>query len=531
MILGLNGRKFRLLFSVLSLAALPSLAIAEAQRPEQQMADYFDMLVSGNYESASYMWSEAARERSTRFGIEFDNIVVKADCASPIVRNLSVMKDFLHQPVRKKAALGETNCFRTDFEALVLGQVVKHSYYLCFEKGYYWLTYPQEVYCSEWPVIESKYLRVHYHPSLESSLHSVILDEADKYVEMICDSLQMDQESMKLLGERKMEYFYCQNETMVEKITGFHIKGTVDLGSNDIISSFFPHYHEMVHLLVNIKLRKLPMYTVPLFREGIAVQLAGRWGKMSGALLELGSFVLQHEIIDLDSILTMSGFEENATSDIVYPVAGLISSYLIDEIGMEKYMNLYWAASWSFESIDALSEEQVRKLLITALGLETWDDFREGLAAYGEKRTTEYADMLPGAIEKGKRIVENEKMTIRADGTWISFECSAPPGTPVAGNVLFDEVEGLTGSKSELFEEQYQSEIPFESYRFGVRYDQNEAGLYDYATNHLVAKYIWGISPSELYFDSTANQVSFKVRKKLLDQKLPSQDHYKLLDY
>ena len=504
---------------------------AETPRPEQQMEDYFDMLVSGNFESAGYMWSPVAQERSTRFGIEFDDIIIKADCSSPIMRDLELMKDYLYQPVSRKTRLPDSSCFRTDFTALVLGQKIEHPYYLCFENGYYWLTFPQEVYCSDWPVVESEYLRVHYYPPFGSYVHPVVLREADRYIEMIFDSLGMEKDKIRMIKDKKIEYFYCPDENFVNKITGFTVKGTLDLASNDIISSFFPHYHEIVHLLVNIKIQRLPLYTLPLLREGIAVELAGRWGKLPGALLELGSFVLQHEIIDFDSVLTMKGFQDNATSDIVYPVAGLFSSYLVEKIGMESYLALYWAFSGKFDQVYGLKDNQIENLLIKAVGMSSWEELRSDFDDFAKRKVTEYAEMLPGNLAKGKEVFVSDRLSVREDKHWVSFECHAPAGTAVAGNLLFNRENEMAQAASILFEEQYNREFPFEAYRFGIRYDKNEVGLYDYATNHLVAKYIWGISPSELYYDSTANTVNFKVRKDLLDGQLPSQEDHLFLTY
>ena len=62
-----------------------------------------------------------------------------------------------------------------------------------------------------------------------------------------------------------------------------------------------------------------------------------------------------------------------------------------------------------------------------------------------------------------------------------------------------------------------------------MRFDRNEAGLYDYATNQLVAKYIWGITPSEEYFNAEQHTISIKFRKSLLNERLPGEEDYRLL--
>ncbi len=63
--------------------------------------DYFDLLKSGNIESASYLWTEEDQERSGRFGIEYTGIAFKGDCTSPMVLNLEEQYGRLDPAVRR----------------------------------------------------------------------------------------------------------------------------------------------------------------------------------------------------------------------------------------------------------------------------------------------------------------------------------------------------------------------------------------------------------------------------------------------
>ncbi|MGH8015866.1 MAG: hypothetical protein ACREBV_06715, partial [Candidatus Zixiibacteriota bacterium] len=86
----------RVLFIGLMLAAAsvqPSSAQHSNSAP--MLGSYFDMLVSGNYESATYFWNRQAQDRSAKFGIQYDKIPLKIDCASPVIQNLSLMKNYL----------------------------------------------------------------------------------------------------------------------------------------------------------------------------------------------------------------------------------------------------------------------------------------------------------------------------------------------------------------------------------------------------------------------------------------------------
>jgi len=225
----------------------------------------------------------------------------------------------------------------------------------------------------------------------------------------------------------------------------------------------------------------------------------------------------------------MHGFKRHSGSDIAYPVAGLFSAFLMEETNRWDYLDLYRDLSGQFDSINGMTEHQVQQVFVKAIKADSWSDLEKKFNEFSQERITDKAVVLPGALDGGKSILKESQFEVRSDKNWVSFECWGKPAQPVAGNILFDPVEELAGTSSGMFEEQYPQEFLFEGYRFGVRYDQNEVGLYDYATNYLMAKYIWGISPSEKYFDSTQNRISVRFRKELFNGKLPSEGSFKLL--
>ncbi|MEA3296656.1 MAG: hypothetical protein U9R56_02195, partial [candidate division Zixibacteria bacterium] len=295
------------------------------------------------------------------------------------------------------------------------------------------------------------------------------------------------------------------------------------------ISSFFPHNHELVNFLINYKLRRLPLYTQPLLREGLAIYYGGRWGKSPSALLDLAGFLYREKLVELDSLLTMKSFESNSGADISYPVAGLFAGYLMELMGHEEYLELYLALSGDAETIRAMSDTVVREKILEATGIDNWALLTSEFEAYIEKMLTERAVVLPGIIADQKEILRTDSVVITGGEEWLSFEFKVGPDTPVTGNLLFDFEERLEGVTSFLFEEQYRDQLPFDGYRYGVRFDQNEAGLYDYANNRLLAKYIWGITPSEKYYDADKNLIRIRFRKKLLAGAVPAPDDFKLL--
>ncbi|MDH4158293.1 MAG: hypothetical protein OEW00_13565, partial [candidate division Zixibacteria bacterium] len=129
----------------------------------------------------------------------------------------------------------------------------------------------------------------------------------------------------------------------------------------------------------------------------------------------------------------------------------------------------------------------------------------------------------------GREIVRGDGFAIYDNDRWLGFELGAGGGAAPSGSVLFGEDPGLQSGKSLLFEEHYRGAENPGGHRFGIRADQNEAGLYDYASNHLVAKYIRGLMPSDEYLDEEGNTICVKVRKELVGPNMPTQKNVKWL--
>jgi hypothetical protein len=365
---------------------------------------------------------------------------------------------------------------------------------------------------------------------MQKYVNPVSLSEADRFVEQIADRLNMTDKMLASIEASKIEYFFCPSDSVVQQMSGFLVKETLDLASNDIITADFPHFHELTHLLVNIRLQELPLYTLPIVREGLAVYLAGRWGKHPAPLMDLAVFLYEQELIVFDSILTMSGFESESGADIVYPVAGLFTGYLIDKMGMPKFLDLYLRLSGKFSEVNSLSIGDIQTTFAEAAGRTSWDDLKTDFANYLKRHQEKKVVALPGLGKQGKKIIDDTRFTVFDNGEWLAFEFAAAPGDSLCqGNLIFGPIESLKGHVSSLFESQYRDGTLIDGYRYGVRYDQNEAGLYDYVTNQLVAKYIWGITPSDDYFNTEQKKIAVRFRKSLLGGLLPQKGLCRLL--
>lgn len=523
-------RLIKLLFAVSALSILTSIPSFAQHGAIQMLTEYFDMVISGNYESATYMWSEQAQERSSRFGINYADIPIRVDCTSPVVRFADAVRGHLNPPVKQSENLAADTVVRMQFSNIVNGSLQEWYYYAQKIGNYYTLIYPQDFFSRGWPVVETKYFRIHVHPNVRALLNPVMMDEADNFVERMADTLKIPKARLAEIAKAKIEYFFCESEETIKAMTGMTTKGMLDLASNDIISADFPHYHELVHLLVAIKLKDQPLVTLPILREGVAVRYGGRWGKRVTALMDLGVYLYREKLVELDSIVTVQGFESSAGADIAYPVAGLFVAWILDRSGMPAFFDLYAKFSRSDASLDTLNHLEIRRRLAEALGLPDWAAVQAGFSSYLDSASTRFAVAQPGVPKDGKDLIHSDRVVVKMDKDWLSFEFSPEPSKEVTeANFLFGKNPRLANEHSYLFDEQYQQGYPFDGYRYGVRVDQNEAGLYDYGTNELIAKYIWGITPSEAYYEASDRKVRVSFRTSLLGKNLPSAGDYTVL--
>lgn len=516
-----------LLLAVFCLMSVPRAATPPPQSDNgiQALAEYFDNLASGNLESAGMRWAGSAQERSNRFGINFTGTVLRADCTSPVAQNINEVMPYL-KPAAKSAQRVGSDFVKLEVNNLVDGKQIQWFYYEQYDNGYWWLTYPEDCYAQGWPVKESKYFRIHVHPDKVQYLNPAVLQEADAFVQRVCDSLKIDKSRVAEIASKKIEYFFCDNTETLTAITGQTTRGMLDQASNDVLSVDFPHFHEVVHLLVNIKLKNLPISTLPILREGIATRFGGRWGKRPSALMDLGAYLYDQKLVMLDSILTVSGFSTAAGADIAYPVAGDFCTYLSQRLGPSKFFEFYLKLSGSMEALDTLSQLNLEQQFATALAKKTWAEVVSDFEAYLKGAMPQMSVALAGAADQGTQLLKENRFEVTRDKDWLNFVFTTDSLSP-QGSLVFGKDSRLSGSRSYLWDEQYGDSLPFDGYRYSVRYDQNEAGLYDYATNELVAKYIFGISTSQGYYDPGTGKIRIRFKSSLVGTALPTETDYR----
>ncbi len=496
------------------------------------LAYYFDLLQSGNYESASYLWGPTAQERSARFPITYTGILpLKVDCTNPIIRSFDEFRNHLMPASRQFQIVDTGKLFSVDFWNIVSGRRVDRRFYVEKLSDHFYFTYPQDVVARDWPVRESEFYRLRVHPDRVDYLTDVLLAAADEQVRALADSLGLSTDVIELLRTRKIEHFYCDDDSTVTRITGQTTKGMLDLASNDIISAYFPHQHEVVHLLVNIKLGELPFYSNPFLREGIAVRYGGRWGKSPSTLADLGINLYQQGFLDLDSTLTMARFQAYGSPDLVYPVAGLFCDYLLEQAGEDRFWELYRTESASFDVLFGRTLDETHGNIMAATRHLTWDDVIEDFDDWLDRYVDQRAATVPGLETSRNKVVDNsDGWTVYLDRDWLSIEVDLAATSGRNRTFFFATQSELEGVPGLLFEDLFGPGFTNPGHRFAVRVDQNEAGLYDLVTHQLVAKYVWGLSPSDDYFDADAGIARVSFRRSLIGDAAPSGTEFSSLN-
>jgi hypothetical protein len=191
----------------------------------------------------------------------------------------------------------------------------------------------------------------------------------DEFVDMVADTLGFTISEKRLLEKEKIIYTFCADESEVENITGFKAKGIAILGSDEIVTSYQTHFHEVAHLLINYKLKKLGLYTLPFFMEGFAVALGGRGGMAPRVVTDVGYYLQKTGFLTYDSILTHNQFY-STDANMSYAVSGLYNSFLLNELGGEKYLELYRNMNGSVDFV-----KNIEGSSLNLPDIAKWDSF------------------------------------------------------------------------------------------------------------------------------------------------------------
>ena len=365
----------------------------------------------------------------------------------------------------------------------------KTKYY--FKNGY--LISPLYFYYKDWQKIESKHFIFYVSDPMFFNKYSI--EKLEEFIESIFSVLKYTEEEKELLKKEKLIYILCKDEEEIEKLTGHKARGMGNLAYDYVITTYNCHYHELLHILINFKLKKLPLYTHPFFQEGFAVAFGGRGGYEPGIILNLGKFLEQSDFMNAQQLFSESEYKTYDVS-MSYPLSGLYNSFLISEIGIDKYIKLYVE----------YSSQNVNGLVINKDKLPTdlkWNDF-----------VNNYSNEAGIIID----FEEEDFQTIGMDSTYILKANEEVYLLETKGNILISTKNTMENYISKIFDEAYPDK-DYMGEKYFIKVTENEITVYNLFTNNLIANYVSGFSIDMKPVPKENGYYKFLINQTIFDEK------------
>ena len=357
-------------------------------------------------------------------------------------------------------------------------------------------------------------------------LNDYALSEANGLVESLGGKLAIPEDKLRKLRNEKIDY-YLTDDHGIKLLTGFDTKGMANLQYDAVVTQYLPHPHETVHLLINYDLQELPLYTIPFMQEGLATYLGGRWGKAPEVIFYLGEVNLAMGMAKLEDILTYGGFQQDmGSSDIAYALSGIFAKYLVENYSMDKFKMLYRELSVSNSQIAALTLSDIKSKIVKLYGV-AWDEMESDFTR--SAKNYEYCGLKPEKVSEDKStlvLLNDKNIQVKISENQNSYQFSAKSSIDMPGGTI------LFVSKSSQIDNHYQSRLfaeqklqtAYTGEIYGLQFNPDEAGFYNYYTNMLLAKYVSGFSPSADYWNPTDKKITFSLNKSLLEGKIEEYD-------
>jgi len=440
------------------LSFIPSVLFCQVSTRE---ADFINSLINDTNTDSYIQPSEL--KISKRLGILYQDVSSKFFVAYNIDDNIK-------QAVKNGGMKYELSSEKTgDNSSVLTFNVPSAGYKQLFYYADTFVVSPAKYYSHNWQHKESKYFS--FYISNPALFNDYATNNLDKFVDGAVSLLGYTKEETEELQKNKIYYFLCSDDTEIEKLTGYKSKGNYILSCDYIITTYNCHYHEIVHLLMNNKLKSLPLFTHPFLQEGIAVAIGGRGGYEPGVMMQLGAFEQKSGYADYKEYLSFNDFKNNDAS-FTYPLSGLYNLFLLEKIGFEKYEQLYRKYSGS---INELSSSVINTNNI--LSEEDWKTF---ILDY------HVAAISPGITEN------NAEVILKSDSLIITMD-NANLYISSKGNIIISGETNIPGYTSKLFKEEVPDKM-YKGEKYFIKVSKSEISLYNLYTNNLISNYAMGFS-------------------------------------
>ncbi|MBZ0202637.1 MAG: hypothetical protein K8I03_06445 [Ignavibacteria bacterium] len=347
-----------------------------------------------------------------------------------------------------------------------------------------------------WEKIESKYFS--FSIQEPKYFNDYCTKRLDQFVDMVADTLGFTISEKRILEKEKIGYVFCSDENEVKNITGFSAKGMAMLGTDEVVSSYQTNFHEVAHILINFKLKNLGLYTLPFFMEGFAVAMGGRGGMAPRVVTDLGYYLQKTGFLTYDSILTNDAFYSQ-DANMTYAVSGLYNSFLLSELGGEKYLEMYKKMNGDLEFVRALND------CINFLPKE--DKYSEYLNDYSNDKI-----IYVNPVDTVKPIF----MLRGINGTFAVTDDYIKFFVVNKYKIGFPDLKLNPEYSSRKYFELF-GEGNYDSYKYMIFSAHDNISVYDLYNDELIFSYDKGLSIRPVDFPSYEGFYMFFLRKKIFD--------------
>jgi hypothetical protein len=429
---------------------------------------------------------------ANRFGIEYEGIENKFLIANDIPKEFS--NDLLTRKIKYEY---EIKVLEDNFSSLIFTiptLKLKREYFL---KDSFLVT---SIYyhSRNWKTITTDYFK--FFVSDETLFNDYSINLLKDFIIRITKILSFTETELNQLKENKIFYFLCKDEEEILKVTGFATRGIYILTQDYVITTFNTHYHELLHFLINYKLRKLALYTHPFLQEGFAVAFGGRGGLEAHTISEMGVFLIKSGFGNYKELLSKLDFQK-ADASISYPISGLYSDFLIQNIGIENYLKLYKKYSGNSEKVlsEKINEEDL-------LPEDKWNLFIDSLSSQNPVKT-----------KVDFNVWDYRLITQRND--FEVYENTKDYLFRVKDTLLISTPTTITNFKSKIFSQHFPGR-KYNSEKYLIIANQNEISVYNLFSNNLIGKYVASFSLPPKTIPNKDRFFEFVIKKDLFDEVL-----------
>ncbi len=364
-----------------------------------------------------------------------------------------------------------------------------------FFRGKHWVS-PLVYFAKHWTTIESEHFV--FFLSDPTLFNQYCVEQLERFVSRMAGLLKLDKRDMSTLREQKIRYYLCRDEEEIERLTGFRVRGMYNLAYDAVVTTYNTHFHELLHLLVNYRLRHMPLYTHPFLQEGFAVAYGGRGGLDPDVLLPLGRYLYQSQDVELASLLESDGFKQLDPS-LSYPAAGLYNRFLVETMGIESYLALY--REFSSSSGGAAASRIPSEILP---GDTAW-------CRYIQVSTARSAISLDSLPTQAQILFDNGSEQVAKDDERYRF--LLPDGAVFPGRERYPRYVSRA----------FADAFPGKTYtgdKYMILVTAEQVSVYNLFTNNLIASYAAAFATPAEKVPRVGDRYMFSVRREVFDDLL-----------